>query len=50
MILASICGVTAFVSLVYGGGTPGVVGLGTWVEAGDFQRRLGAALRHAVAR
>jgi NADH-quinone oxidoreductase subunit L len=36
MILASICGVAAFVSLVYGGGSPGVVSLGTWVEAGDF--------------
>src|ERR1039457_2731121 len=36
MILASICGVTSFVSLVYGDGAPGVVSLGTWVEAGDF--------------
>jgi NADH-quinone oxidoreductase subunit L len=36
MILASICGVTAFVQLVYGGTSPGVVSLGTWVEAGTF--------------
>jgi NADH-quinone oxidoreductase subunit L len=36
MILASVCGVASFVSLVYGGGTPGVISLGTWVEAGDF--------------
>ena len=37
MILASICGVIAFVSLVYGGASPGVVSLGTWIDAGDFQ-------------
>ncbi len=36
MILAAICGVSAFVSLVYNGGTPGVVSLGSWLEAGDF--------------
>lgn len=36
MLLASACGVTAFVQLVYQGGTPGVVSLGTWVEAGSF--------------
>jgi NADH-quinone oxidoreductase subunit L len=36
MLLASVCGVGAFVSLVYHGGTPGVVDLGTWVEAGSF--------------
>ena len=37
MLLASVCGVISFVGLVYGGGTPGVVSLGTWIEAGDFQ-------------
>ena len=36
MLLASACGVAAFVQLVYLGGTPGVVSLGTWVEAGGF--------------
>jgi len=36
MLLASVCGVSAFVSLVYGGGTPGVVSLGDWVSSGDF--------------
>ena len=36
MILAAICGVSAFVQLVYGGGTPGVVHLATWVSSGDF--------------
>ena len=36
MLLASACGVAAFVQLVYQGGTPGVVSLGTWVEAGTF--------------
>lgn len=36
MLLASVCGVISFVSLIYGGGTPGVVSLGTWIEAGDF--------------
>jgi NADH-quinone oxidoreductase subunit L len=36
MLLASVCGVISFVSLVYGGGSPGVVSLGTWIEAGDF--------------
>jgi NADH-quinone oxidoreductase subunit L len=36
MLLASACGVAAFVGLVYGGGTPGVVSLGEWVSAGDF--------------
>ena len=36
MVLASICGVAAFVGLVYGGGHPGVVHVLTWVESGDF--------------
>ncbi|MCW3475206.1 NADH-quinone oxidoreductase subunit L [Limobrevibacterium gyesilva] len=36
MILASICGVSAFVSLVYGGAPAGTVSLGTWLDAGTF--------------
>jgi len=36
MILATVCGVSAFVALVYQGAPPGVVSLGTWVEAGSF--------------
>jgi NADH-quinone oxidoreductase subunit L len=36
MLLASACGVAAFVHLVYLGGSPGVVSLGTWIEAGSF--------------
>jgi NADH-quinone oxidoreductase subunit L len=36
MVLASICGVAAFVQLVYQGSPTGVVSLGTWVEAGTF--------------
>jgi len=36
MLLASVCGVVAFVQLVFQGGTPGVVSLGTWLEAGSF--------------
>jgi NADH-quinone oxidoreductase subunit L len=36
MILASICGISAFVELVYAGAPTGVVSLGTWVEAGQF--------------
>ena len=36
MILAAICGISAFVQLVYGGGTPGVIHLATWVSSGDF--------------
>jgi NADH-quinone oxidoreductase subunit L len=36
MILASICGVSAFVSLVYAGGSPGEVSLGSWIDAGTF--------------
>jgi len=36
MALASVCGVISFVSLVYGDGHPGVVSLGSWINAGDF--------------
>ncbi len=36
MLLASACGVAAFVQLVYQGGSPGVVSLGSWVESGSF--------------
>ena len=36
MILASVCGVAAFVQLVYQGAPAGVVSLGTWIEAGQF--------------
>ncbi len=36
MILAAICGVSAFVALVYQGAPTGVVSLGTWVDAGTF--------------
>ena len=36
MILAAVCGIAAFVGLVYGGGQPGVISLGTWVASGDF--------------
>src|ERR1019366_8032427 len=36
MILASICGVSAFVALVYQGSPTGVGSLGTWVDAGTF--------------
>ena len=36
MLLASICGVSTFVDLVYSGVPAGVVSLGTWVEAGSF--------------
>ena len=44
MLLASVCGVVAFVSLVYAGAAPGVVSLGTWVDSGDFH--VGWALRY----
>jgi NADH-quinone oxidoreductase subunit L len=37
MIVASICGVAAFVQLVYQGAPTGVISLGTWVEAGSFK-------------
>ena len=36
MLLASACGVAAFIQLIYQGGSPGVVSLGTWVQAGSF--------------
>jgi NADH-quinone oxidoreductase subunit L len=36
MILASACGITAFVQLVYGGEPSGVVSLGAWVDSGTF--------------
>jgi len=44
MVLASICGSIAFFSLVVYHGHPGVVELGTWVEAGNF--RVSWALRY----
>jgi NADH-quinone oxidoreductase subunit L len=37
MLLASACGVAAFIQLVYQGAPPGIVSLGTWVDAGSFQ-------------
>jgi NADH-quinone oxidoreductase subunit L len=38
MLLASVCGVIAWVSLIYGAnhGNSGVVDLGTWVQIGSF--------------
>ena len=36
MLLATVCGVTAFVQLVYGSADPGVIRLGTWIDAGSF--------------
>jgi NADH-quinone oxidoreductase subunit L len=36
MILASICGVSAFTSLVYGGAPSGTVLLADWLDAGTF--------------
>jgi NADH-quinone oxidoreductase subunit L len=36
MGIAALCGVGAFVGLVYGGGSPGVVMLGSWIEAGSL--------------
>jgi NADH-quinone oxidoreductase subunit L len=36
MVLASVCGVSAFVDLVYGNGQAGEIALGTWIEAGSF--------------
>jgi NADH-quinone oxidoreductase subunit L len=36
MILASICGVSAFVQLVYQGSDTGTVLLGTWIDSGTF--------------
>jgi len=36
MLLASACGVTAFIDLIYGGAAPGVVSLGTWINVGTL--------------
>jgi NADH-quinone oxidoreductase subunit L len=36
MLLASACGVAAFVQLIYQGGSPGVVSLGSFLEAGSL--------------
>ena len=36
MVVAAVCGVTAFVQLVYGGGATGVVSLGTWLDVGQL--------------
>ena len=36
MVLAAVCGVSAFVQLVYQGSETGTVSLGTWVDAGTF--------------
>src|SRR5579872_6834490 len=36
MVVASICGVTAFIQLIYQGAPSGVVLLGTWLDAGNF--------------
>jgi NADH-quinone oxidoreductase subunit L len=36
MLLATVCGVTSFIQLVYGGAPTGVVSLGMWISAGDF--------------
>ncbi len=36
MLLASVCGVTAFIDLIYGGAPAGVVSLGSWINAGSF--------------
>ncbi len=36
MILASVCGVAAWVELVYQGSPTGVFSLGTWVDSGNF--------------
>jgi NADH-quinone oxidoreductase subunit L len=44
MIIASVCGVTAFVTLVYGGLHPGVITIADWVEAGDL--KVSWALRY----
>jgi NADH-quinone oxidoreductase subunit L len=44
MILASICGVSAFTALVYGGAPGGTVLLADWLDAGTFH--VSWALRH----
>jgi NADH-quinone oxidoreductase subunit L len=36
MLLASVCGVSAFVQLETGAAAPGVISLGNWIEAGTF--------------
>ncbi len=36
MVLASICGVSAFIQLVYQGAPTGVLPIATWVQAGPF--------------
>jgi len=36
MLLASVCGVTSFIDLIYHGGQPGVISLGNWVSVGSF--------------
>jgi NADH-quinone oxidoreductase subunit L len=36
MLLASACGVTAFIDLIYGGAAPGVVSLGSFISVGEF--------------
>lgn len=36
MVVAAICGVSAFVDLIYGGAAPRVVLLATWVESGSL--------------
>ncbi len=36
MVIAAICGPLAFFELVGGGASPGVLDLGTWIEAGRF--------------
>jgi NADH-quinone oxidoreductase subunit L len=36
MVVAAVCGVSSFISLVYGGAGTGVVPLGSWIEAGTF--------------
>ena len=36
MLIAAVCGVSAFVGLVYQGGEVGVVSLGTWIDSGTF--------------
>jgi NADH-quinone oxidoreductase subunit L len=44
MVLAAICGVSAWVNLVFFAATPGVVSLGTWFDVGGFH--LDWALRY----
>jgi NADH-quinone oxidoreductase subunit L len=37
MLLASACGVAAFIDIAFEGAPSGVVGLGTWIQAGSFE-------------